>query len=335
MTIRKWALALAAPLLLGAAGLAACGDGDEDGGLEKVTLMLDFTPNTNHSGIYLAKEKGWYRDAGIEVDIVEPGGAGVEQAVATGGADFGISFQEYVIPARAEGLPIVSVAAIIQHNTSSLLSLPEDNIKRPRDLQGKTYGGYGLPIEEALIAKLVTCDGGDPATVEFVGYGDVADFLVGLQQDLFDFAWIFDAWDGVRASDVERVATNRIEFNDHFDCLPDWYTPVIITSEKMLKDDNALARRFMEATARGYEEAMDDPSAAANALLKNAPETDEGLARLSAEWLASRYVDSGRQWGLQDREVWVRFEAFLRESGLLAKRVDVGPAYTNELLPGR
>ena len=332
----KWPLLLVLALVAGLSAALACGGEDGSGGtLTKVTLILDYTPNTNHSGIYLAKEKGWYRDEGIEIEIIEASAAGVEQTVGTEKADFGISYQEYLIPARAEGVPIVSVAAIIQHNTSSFLSLTAENIKRPKDMEGKTYGSFGGVLEEALVKKIVSCDGGDPAKVKFAPYGDVADYLVALQSNAFDFAWIFDAWDGVRADSVAKVANNRIAFSDHFDCIPDWYTPILITNEKTLKNDRPLAKRFMAATAKGYEYAIDQPAEAAEALLKNAPETDPALARASAEWLASRYVDRGRQWGLQDREIWVRFETFLREAGLYDKRVDVGPAYTNDLLPGK
>ncbi len=336
MSHLKWPLLVSVVLALGLFASAACGGDDDAGtGVTKVTLMLDFTPNTNHSGIYLAKEKGWYRDQGIEIEIIEAAAAGVEQTVGTGKADFGISYQEFLIPARGEGVPIVSVAAIIQHNTTSLLSLKADNITRPREMEGKTYGSFGGVLEEALVKKLVSCDGGDPAKVKFAPYGDITDYLVALETNAFDLAWIFDAWDGVRADSVTKVANNRITFSDHFDCIPDWYTPIIITNEDTLKNDTDLAKRFMAATAKGYDYAIDHPDEAAEALLTNAPETDPALARASAKWLASRYVDSGRQWGLQDRDIWVRFETFLREAGLYDKRVDVGPAYTNDLLPGK
>ena len=265
------------------AGVVACGDDDDSGGgLTKVTLMLDYTPNTNHAGIYLAKEKGWYRDAGLEVDIVEPASGGVEQAVAADRAQFGISFQENVIPARAQGIPIVSVAAIIQHNSSSLFSLTKDNIKRPKDLEGKTYGGFDGPLEAALVKSLVACDGGNPDKVKFVNIGAV-DFLVGMEQDAFDFAWIFDSWDGVRTKEVEKKSVNTIPFAEHFDCIPDWYTPVMITSEKLIKEKPELVRKFMEATSKGYDEAISNPSAASAALLKGAPETDKALAEASAK----------------------------------------------------
>lgn len=328
-------VALGAIALLSVGFAIACGgnDDDDDGGeLRSVTFMLDWVPNTNHAGVYIADAKGWYEEVGLDVEIVQPGETGANQVVASGQAEFGVSVQEAVIPARAEGLPIVSIAAIIQHNTSSLMSLAEDGIEEPGDLAGHTYGGFGGALETALIETLTECGGGDPSEVEFVEVGQ-AEYLDGMERDQYDFVWIFDAWDGVRATEIVGADVNFLRFIDYVDCIPDWYTPLIITSESLIEDDPDLVRSFMAATVRGYEHAMENPAEAAEILLEAAPELDEQLVTLSAEYLAGRYVDGGRQWGLQDEEIWVRFEAFLREAGLTDTEVDVSAAYTNEFLP--
>lgn len=322
------ALAVVAPLAL--AG-AACG-GDDDDDLEHVTLMLNWTPNTHHNGIYVAWDMGWYEDAGLDVTIIEPGQNIVEQAVASGNAQFGVSIQEGVIPARAEGLPIVSIGAIIQHNDSSLISLSEEGIQRPRDLAGKKYGGFGGPLETEIIRELVACDGADPDDVDFVEVGNV-DYVVGMEQDRFDFAWVFESWDVLRAREVLGAEVNSIKFSDELDCIPDWYTPLFITTESMIAERPDTVRRFMEATAQGYEFAIENPEEAGEALLRGAPELDRALVVASSEYMASRFVDQGRPWGLQDEEVWRRFEEFLRAAGLTSKEVDITAAYTNEFLP--
>ncbi|MBI5948686.1 MAG: ABC transporter substrate-binding protein [Chloroflexi bacterium] len=326
--MKRLALFLFATLAL---GLAACG-GDDDGGLTKVTVMLDWTPNTHHSGIYLAKEKGWYRDAGLDVTIVEPAAGGVEAVVAAGKADFGVSIQEAVIPARAEGVPIVSIAAIKQHNDSSLIALKGEGITRPKDLAGKTYGGFGGALETALIRQLVKCDGGDPEKVKFVEVGNI-DYLAGMEANQFDFVWVFEGWDAIRYNQVENKPVSSIKFTDYLNCIPDWYTPLLITSEKMLKDHPDTVRKFLEATTRGYDEAIKNPDAAAAALLKGAPELDEKLVKLSQAYHTTKYMDSGRRWGLQDANIWVNFEKFLRDAKLTDKQVDVSKAYTNDYLP--
>jgi ABC-type nitrate/sulfonate/bicarbonate transport system substrate-binding protein len=312
------------------AGRSARGPGPEP---EKVTVVLDWTPNTNHSGLYLARARGWYRAAGLDVRIVEPGDTPPLQLLGAGKADVALSVQEDVIPARAQGLPVVSIAAVLQHNTSSLVSLRKDGIRGPGDLPGHTYGGYGGQLEKALVRRLAACGGGDPAKVRFVDVGNT-DYRVGLERNQYDVVWIFDGWDGIRLADLDKLAIDRIPFVAHTDCIPDWYTPLIATSEKMIARRPSTLRRFMAATARGYRAAMADPGAAARALLRAAPELDPALVQRSARFLAGRYAAQPSQWGRQDRQVWTRFAAFLRRAGLVDHDIDVDRAFTNRFLAG-
>ena len=93
-------------------------------------------------------------------------------------------------------------------------------------------------------------------------------------------------------------------------------------------------RAFVEATTRGYREAMRAPTAAADALLTGAPDLDPDLVDASAEYLSTRYADDPEAWGRQDPEVWERFADFLDEAGMLSEPVDVDDAFTDEYLPG-
>lgn len=325
-------------LFLAALGLAllsiplaiACGGDDDE--LREVTLMLDWTPNTHHIGAYVALDKGWYEDAGIDLKIIEPGQSIVDQVVATNEVEFGVSYQESVIPAREQSLPIVSIAAIKQHNDSSLLSLASSGINRPKDLEGKKYGGFGGALETALIETLVSCDGGDASQVEFAEIGNV-DYLVGMEANQYDFVWIFEGWDAIRYRDLESKEVSSLRFVDHLDCIPDWYTPVLITSESTIADNPDLVRDFLKATAQGYNRAIEDPDEAADILLAAVPELDEELVRLSATYHTEKFMDSGRDWGLQEQTTWTEFELFLREAGLTESEIDVSAAYTNEYLP--
>lgn len=311
----------------------ACGDDDNDGGRERVTLMLNWTPNNHHAGIYIALKEGWYAEEGLDLQIVEPAAGGVAAVVAAGQADFGISVQEAVIPARGQGLPIVSIAAILQHNDSSFMALSRSGITRPRDFEGKTYGGYGGALETEILKTLMTCDGGDPSLLNVVEVGNV-DYLSGLEQGRFDFVWVFEGWDVLRAREVESKDVTTVKFVDYLDCIPDWYTPLIIASERTLADRPETVRKFLRATTRGYQRAMTDANAAADALLAGAPELDEALVRVSAQYHLDKYVDAGRPWGLQDLETWERFEEFLRKAGLTDRAIDVRAAFTNDFLPG-
>lgn len=337
MSTRPTLRRLAPLLVVGLAVAVSCGTASTTaparGKRTHVTVMLDWTPNTNHSGIYLAKANGYYEQAGLDVSIVQPGqGADVNQVVGAGTVQFGISASEQLVPARAAGVPVVSVAAIIEHNTSSLISLRSSGIERPRDLAGHTYGAFGGTFEKALVDALVACDGGDPGAVRFTQVGD-ADYRDGLTRHLYDAVWVFDGWDVIRIADIDKVPLTRIPFIDHTDCIPDWYTPILVTSERLISKDPALVRAFTRATAHGYRDAMADPSAAAKALLAGAEGLDPDLVRRSAVYLAGRYAATPSAWGHQDQEVWSTFVAFLERNKIVKGGFDTRAAYTNAFLP--
>lgn len=297
----------------------------------RATLMLDWTPNTNHSGIYVAKQQGWYREAGIDLDIVEPSGTRASQVVGAGRAEFGITVAESLLPARQAGNPIVSIATIMPVNDSSLMAV-DPSIRRPRDLQGKKYGGFGGELERQLISALVRCDGGDPAKIDFVDVGNV-DYITGMDQKRFDFVWVFEGWDVVRAREVLGRPVSTIPFANYLQCIPNWYTPVFITNEQTAKNDPALVKAFLAATSRGYQYAATQPKETADLLLRAVPELDRKLVTASAASLAPKYVAKGKRWGEQDPAVWTGFEAYLRQAGLLKNPLDVNAAYSNAFLP--
>lgn len=315
---------------------ASCSGGSDEGetaeATEDMTVVLEWSPNTNHSGVYLAEAEGWYAEAGLDIEIIEPGDAGSLQILGSGKADVAFTVQEELIPARAQGVPVVAVAAVIEHNTSSLLSLASDGITRPRELEGKKYGGFGGQLETALVKRMVECDGGDPSKVEFTDVGE-ADYRLGLTRDQYDAVWIFDAWDGIRLGEVEGLDTETIPFIDYEECIPDWYTPMLATSESVMTDRPEDLQRFMEVTARGYREAMADPAAAADALLEAVPALDPDLVAKSSEYLSTRYAEDPARWGQMEEVRWTRFVDFLFEAGLIDEPIDVEAAYTNEYLP--
>ena len=226
---------------------------------------------------------------------------------------------------------MVSVAAIIEHNTSSLVAPADRGISSPADLAGKTYGGFGGQLEDALVKEMTRCGGGDPATVETVEVGNV-DYRVGFDQKEFDFVWVFDGWDVIRMRDMGGLPITTLSFADYTECIPDWYTPVLATSEQAIAERPEVIRSFLDATVRGYREAMADPAAAAASLEEAAPESDRELLDRSAAYLADRYAEDPSAWGRQDPAVWAGFEEWLRRQGILPARVDTTQAFTNEFL---
>ncbi len=301
--------------------------------LTKVRIGLDWTPNTNHTGLYVAQAQGYYAEQGLQVEILgaQEGGT-VEQLVATGRLDFGISYQEGVTQARVEGVPIVSIAAIIQHNTSGFASRVEEGITSPRDFIGKKYGAFGSPIEEAVIRGLLECEGlGDQFDqIRFVDIGN-SDFFVATERDEVDFVWIFKGWTGIEA-EVRGIPLNIVMMND-VQCIPDYYTPVIITGEKLIAENPDLVRRFLAATSAGYRFAIEQPTAAAEILLKAAPELDAELVRRSQQYLASQYQAEAPRWGEQKLEVWQAYAQWMAERNLIARMIEPEKAFTNDFLP--
>jgi ABC-type nitrate/sulfonate/bicarbonate transport system substrate-binding protein len=297
---------------------------------EEVTVVLDWYPNTNHTGLYVAKDLGYYEEEGLNVEIVQPSRLTAEQIVASGKAEFGVSYQEAVTLARGEGLPIVSIAAVIQHNTSGFAWLKSEGIKSVKDWEGKKYGTWGSPIERATIEYIMKKYGADPSKVIFVNVGQM-DFFAGTLNDVFDFAWIFYGWDGV-ASKVKGIEIEFLPLRE-IDEVFDYYTPVLITSESLIEKNPDLVRRFLRATARGYEYAIQHPVEAAKILLKYAPELDEKIVVESQKYLAGQYKADAEKWGYQKEEVWRRYAEWLHSTGFLKEMIDVTKAFTNEFLP--
>lgn len=307
-------------------GLSGCSEPTEPTP-QKVTILLDWTPNTNYSGLFVAVDKGYYQAEDLEVEIVQAGGT-VVQLVATGKAQFGISYQEEVTFARAGGMPVVSIAAILQHNTSGFASLREKGIRTPADFEGKRYGGWGSPIEEATVKALMERSGASFDTVDMVTTGEV-DSLIVMERDA-DFAWIYYGWTGIEA-ELKGIDLNFIQLRDIEPAL-DYYTPVIIAGEELINQDPQLVERFMRATTKGYQLAIEDPAEAARILLAGAPELDEALVSASQDWLKDQYQAGASVWGLQREEVWESYTRWLFERGLIDEMIDIDQAFTNRFI---
>jgi ABC-type nitrate/sulfonate/bicarbonate transport system substrate-binding protein len=329
MRFKDYVILFAIIALLGMLA-AGCGTPAAPPPETKVTVMIDWVPNTNHTGLYVAKDKGFYKEQGLEVEILQPAESGAAPLVASGKAQFGVSYQEEVTQARtSNNIPIVSLAAVIQHNTSALASKKELNITRPKDFEGKRYGGWGSPMEEAVIKSIIEKDGGDFSKVKFINVG-TADFLTSINKDV-DFYWIFQGWDGIQAR-LKNVPINEVVLKD-IDPALDYYTPVLITTEALINDNPELVKAFMKATSQGYAYAINNPEEAAQILLANAPESNQELIVESQQWLSSKYQDDAAQWGFQKREVWERYAQWMYERNLIPSMLDVDKAFTNEFLP--
>jgi len=299
--------------------------------LQEITVILDWVPNTNHTGIYIAKENGYYNDEGLEIEIIQPSEGGSAGLVAAGKGEFGISYQEQVTYARTTDnpLPIVAIAAIMQHNTSGFASPADKDIKTPADFEEKIYGGWGSPMEEAMLKGLMEKYGADYSKLEIVNIG-ASDFLTSVTRDV-DFAWIFYGWDGIKA-ELEDISIDFMLLQE-VDPLLDFYTPLIIASEETIDESPGLIEKFLRATEKGYLFAIENPEEAARLFLLDNSELDPELVTASQKYLSQQYKGDSPKWGLMEKSIWDNFSDWMFENGLLQKRLETDMAFTNEFLP--
>ena len=309
---------------------AGCSKSDKN----EVTIVLDWTPNTNHTGIYVALEKGYFAQAGLDVKVVQPPEDGAVSLVASGKAQFGVSFQDYLAPAFAESakMPVTAVAAVMQHNISGIVSRAGEGMDTPKGLEGKKYATWDLAIEKATIRDVMEADGGDFDLVELIP-STVTDEVSALQSGSVDAIWIFYAWASI-ACETAGLDTDYFEFAD-IDPVFDYYTPVIIGSDAWLEANPEAAKAFVEALSKGYTYAVSNPKEAADILMEAAPElkANSELVYASQEYLASEYIADATRWGEFDKERWAAFFKWLNENELLESQIDPYYGFTNEYLP--
>lgn len=318
---------LTALLLL--AILACCAVALAETELTDVTVILDYIPNTNHTGMYVALDRGYYAEAGLNVQIIEPTEGATNTLVAVGKGDFGVAYQEDITLAHAmdEPLPIRAIAALIQHNTSGFVSWAGKNITSVKDFAGKTYAGWGGPGEAAVLRAVMEAEGLDFDTLTMV----ISDGnFTALEKDV-DLMWFFEAWDSV------ICAMNGFELNyipvRELDERLDYYTPVIITNEDMIANHPDTVRAFLEASRRGYLDAIANPEACAAVLNKYAPDYSLEMLTISQKYLADKFMEGSDRWGEMKQQVWDNYTDFMVEYGVLDAPIDSAELYTNDFLP--
>lgn len=278
-------------------GVAACGQSNDstktaaDGnGLTKVTFMLSWAPDTNHIGVYVAKNKGYFKQAGLDVDIVAVAQAGAEQAVNNGMADFALSNLTNVGIYTLKGAKIKQVMQVQQKPSAIWCSLASNkDIKSPKDFDGKTFATFGSNESDAVIRRMIQTDGGK-GTFDKVTVGTST--FQTLSSKKADFGGFYATWEGVQAD----------MYGPKLNCFtePDYGVPGnadtigIITSSKTISSNPTLVRKFVQATKKGYEYAYSHPDDAAAILVKEAPDANLKLAFVKK---SMKTIVNGQYWG--------------------------------------
>ncbi len=336
--ITKILAALMAAVL--AFSLAACSNesnnsNSTDKELTNITVCLDWTPNTNHTGMFVALEKGYYKEAGLNVTIVQPPENGATQACSAGQAQFAVDAQDILGAAFTSDTPmnVTAVAALIQHNTSGIMSLKGQGMDKPAGLSGKTYLTWDSPIELATLKSVVESDGGDWNAVEKIP-NTVTDEAQDVKANPSHAIWVFYGWGGINAK-VNNIDTDFFYFKD-LNPTFDYYTPVLVANNDFLKDNPEAAKAFLAATARGYEYAIENPEEAAEILIKcddtQSLVGSEELVKESQKWLANEYIADAEKWGYIDAKRWNGFYAWLYSEKLIEKEIPADTGFTNDYL---
>ena len=310
--------------------IVSCSNNDSSGDPASISFVLDWTPNTNHTGVYVAIANGYYAEAGLDVKILNPPEAGAPAFVANGTAQFGVDFQESLGIGLAldDPLPVTAVAAIISHNNSGIISLKNKGIDDFSKLEGKTYASWMVPAELPILKQTMTDAGGDFDKLTVVD-APTQDVLSMIATGLVDAVWVYESVD-VIAAGVLGVEYNFIRFADTSPVL-DFYTPIIIANDDFLKNHPETAAKFIQATAAGYEFAINNPKEAADILLDAVPELTPELIYASQEYLAGTYASAGERWGVFDEERWGAFYDWMYEQGII--QVPLGSmGFTNEFV---
>ncbi|MFC6169768.1 ABC transporter substrate-binding protein [Loigolactobacillus jiayinensis] len=316
-------------------GLTGCGQQTKSTKTTELTVVLDYTPNTNHTGLYVAQQKKFYQKHHLKVKIVQPPQSGADGLVAAGKAQFGVSYQDTMSPELSgkKQLPITAIAALVQHNTSGIMSRQADNITSPKAMVGKRYATWNLPIEQAIIRTLVNQDGGRYQDVKLTP-GNFTDEVAALKTKKVDDVWVYYAWGGINAQ-VQNYPVNYFalrKINPVFD----YYTPVLIGNNRYLKQHPKVAKEFLAATKEGYQYAIKHPTKAATILENKVPELKGKQAKLvlaSQKWLSGQYQAEVKRWGYIKPQRWNRFYQWLNQEKLVDTPLAKNAGFTNQYLP--
>jgi putative hydroxymethylpyrimidine transport system substrate-binding protein len=310
-----------------------CGEKDEsrEGDAERLTLALDFYVNPDHAGIFTALDRGFFDEAGLEVEPQVPSdpSAPIRQ-VAAGRADLAISYEPEVLLARDQGLDVVAVAALVQEPLTSLISLPAAGIESAADLEGKTLATAGIPYQNAFLDAILRGEGLSADDVSTVDVGlNLLPAVISGRADA-----MLGGFRNIEGVDLElRGEDPRVVPVDELG-IPAYDELVLVASEERLQEDPGEIADFLAALERGTEAAANDLQAATDAILEAGEGLDPELTSAEVEATLPLLLPEGRRFGFMDPREWEEFATFMAEEGQIATGIAPDEVSTNEYLPG-
>ncbi len=329
------AIALTGALIALVLGLAACGEKSEDGGAEAqpLRLTLDFYPNPDHAGIYMAEKLGYFEEAGLDVSIQTPSDpAAPIKLLAAGETDLAISYEPEVALAHEKGLDVVAIGALVNQPLTSMIWLGKSGIKGVADLKGKTVATAGIPYQDAFLAtilaraKLSTSD----VKAVNVGFGLLPALLSDKAQAMLGGFLNVEGVD-LRQRGKDPVITPVDQLG-----VPTYDELVLVANRSSLEADPQKFRLFLAALERGTNAAVGQPNAATKAVLEAnndlEPKLTEAEVKATLPLLGAR--TPGQPYGYMDPEEWSTFSGWMRDNGLIDSLPQPSELLSNDYLPG-
>jgi len=301
--------------------------------MEKLTVALDWTPNINHIGFFVAREKGFYREHGLEVELVDPSADNYAvtpaKKVETGVADIALCPTESVISYRTKAKPfgLKAIATIFQHDLSAIAVRSDQGISSPKDLDGKRYASYQARYEDGIVQQMIRNAGGT-GNIE-VGYPQKLGIWDTVLNGSYDATWIFLNWEGVEAEALGAQLTyfKMADYN-----IPYSYSPVLATDEQKIAAKPEVYQRFLAATRIGIAACHADPTEAASILQPYVPEKDRRIDLEKALHQSLNALGNPDTWGKMHEDTVAHFLNWIREHGLETTQLRTSDLMTNALI---
>ncbi|TRX48927.1 ABC transporter substrate-binding protein [Fulvivirga sp. M361] len=302
--------------------------------MKEMKLALDWTPNTNHTGFYVARSKGMYRNHGIDLEIISPEEDDYSvtpvKKLELGQVDFAIAPSESVISLNTKARPAAAraIAAIFEEDLSAIVALSSSGIERPADLDGKIYASYQARYEDTIVKHMIINDGGKgDVNIDYPKKLGIWDTLLAKKADA---TWIFLNWEGIEAKG-KGVSLNKFKMDDFN--IPYGYSPVIVALDENIKGQEKDIRNFLKATKEGFLYAKEHPEQSSSILSPYISKRDlDNIDLMASQKYTSRHYGGSSTWGVMRKERIVQFCQWLNKNQLETSEIPMNELFTNDLL---
>ena len=288
--------------------------------MTKLTIALDWTANTNHTGFYVAKEKGFYKNLGLHVDIITPDTDNYAltpaKKVELGQADLALCPMESIVSYRTKKQPFdaVALATIFKEDISAIAVLEKSTVRSPKDLDGCTYASYKARYEDEIVRQMIKNDGGNGRFK--ITYPEKLGIWETILNGTADATWIFANWEGIRAQE-EGVKLRLFKMCDYG--IPYGYSPIIMANKVAVSNNREVYSNFLAATKKGFLFAQENPEEATESIRPFVAPEDKNINLVKSQKFTSAYYGNAKNWGVMEEENVNRFLSWLQDYGLEKK----------------